>query len=91
MGLFVLQDGDIIDGQNDILSQRELAFTLDVSRSTIRRWVRQGLPRIQFSNAIGYNLLDVQDWLERVKQLPPSDLVRRWEQARKTLKKIEGK
>lgn len=90
MGYFVLQDGDVVDGENDILSARELAFALDVSRSTIRRWVRQGLPYIRFSNAIGYNLLDVQAWLEDHKQLPPSDLVRRWQQARVTLKKLEG-
>jgi transcriptional regulator with XRE-family HTH domain len=89
MGFFTTVEGDIIDGGNDILSQRELAFTLDVSRSTIRRWAREGMPRIAFSNNIGYNLLDVQDWLERVKQLPSSDLVRRWEQARKTLKKLQ--
>ena len=89
MGLFYTQDGDIVDGENDILSARELAFALDVSRSTIRRWAREGMPRIAFSNNIGYNLLDIQDWLEKNKQLPPSDLVRRWEQARKTLKKLQ--
>ena len=90
MGFFVLQNGDVVDGEGDILSLRELSFALDISRSTLRRWCRQGMPYIRFSNAIGYNLLDIQDWLEQNKQLPPSDLVRRWEQARKTLKKIEG-
>ena len=89
MGFFVLQNGDVVDGEGDILSLRELSFALDISRSTLRRWCRQGMPYIRFSNNIGYNLLDVQDWLEQNKQLPPSDLVRRWEQARKTLKKLQ--
>ena len=91
MGLFYTEDGTIVDGENDILSLRELSFALDKSRSTLRRWVRQGMPRIAFSNAIGYNLLDVQEWLEKNKQLPPSDLVRRWQRARIALMKLEDK
>ena len=90
MGLFVLQDGDIVDGGNDILSQRELAFTLDVSRSTIRRWAREGMPYISFSNEKGYNLKDVEEWLSIHKNYPPSYLTKRWSQARITLKKLEG-
>ena len=88
MGLFYTEDGDVIDGENDILSLRELAFTLDVSRSTVRRWKREGMPFITFSNAVGFNLLEVQDWLEKHKHRPPSDLVRRWKQARITLRKF---
>ena len=90
MGYFTTVDGDIIDGGNDILSLRELAFTLDVSRSTVRRWAREGMPRIAFSNAMGYNLLDVEDWLSLHKNYPPSYLTKRWSQARITLKKLEG-
>ena len=91
MGFFKTTDGDIVDGENDILSMRELAFTLGVSRSTVRRWKREGLPCIGFENNIGFNLLDVQDWLERNKRYPPSFLSKRWESARKTLMKLEGK
>ena len=91
MGYFRTTDGDIIDGENDILSMRELAFTLGVSRSTVRRWKREGLPCIGFENNLGFNLLDVQDWLERNKHYPPSFLSKRWESARKTIQKLEGK
>ena len=84
-------DGDFVNGENEILSMRELAFALGVSRSTVRRWKREGMPCIGFENNLGFNLLDVQDWLERNKQYPPSFLSKRWESARKTIQKLEGK
>ena len=91
VGYFRLLNGDIIDGENDILSMRELAFTLGVSRSTVRRWKREGLPCIGFENNLGFNLLDVEAWLEKHKRYPPSFLSKRWASASKTIKKLEGK
>ena len=91
MGYFRLTDGDIIDGENEILSMRELAFTLGVSRSTVRRWKREGLPCIGFENNLGFNLLDVEAWLEKHKRYPASFLTRRWEQSRITLRKLGEK
>jgi len=91
VGYFRLTNGDIVDGENEILSTRELAFTLGVSRSTVRRWKCEGMPCIGFENNLGFNLLDVQDWLERNKHYPPSFLSKRWESSRKTIQKLEGK
>ena len=91
MGLFYTEDGTIVDGENDILSLRELSFALDKSRSTLRRWREQGLPYISFSNEKGYNLKDVEEWLSIHKHYPPSYLTKRWALARITLKKLEDK
>lgn len=82
MGFFKTIDGDIIDGENDILSKTELAKALSISRSTIQRYMRQGLPHVDFENGTGFNLIEVQEWLEKHKSLPPDYLKQRWKESR---------
>ena len=90
MGFFRSTDGDIIDGENDILSKYELMYVLKISRSTIQRYMKQGLPHVYFENGVGFNLLETQDWLERHKSIPPESLRKRWAEHRTFMRKLDG-
>jgi predicted site-specific integrase-resolvase len=60
-------DGDIvITGDTDnLISKMELMERLNVSRATIQRWLRIGLPYTPFANFIVFNYNDVKKWLEQ--------------------------
>lgn len=88
LGFFRAVDGSFIDGENDILSKCELMHMLGISRSSVQRYMRQGLPYVPFdNNTTGFNLLEVQAWLEKNKALPPDYLRKRWQEHSKTFKK----
>jgi len=90
MSLWRTQDGDFIVGESDILSKSELMAVVELSRSTIQRYMRQGLPHILFDNNVtGFNLKEAQDWLERNKHLPPGHLRKRWEEHSRMMRKLK--
>lgn len=81
MALFRMVDGSFLDGETDILSKLELMTITGLSRSTIQRYMRQGLPYTLFdNNKAGFNLMEAQDWLSRNKALPPRTLQKRWKE-----------
>ena len=60
-------DGDIVitDDTDNLISKMELMERLNVSRATIQRWLRIGLPHTPFANFIVFNYNDVKKWLEQ--------------------------
>ena len=90
MGFFRTTDGDIVDGENDILSKYELMYVLNISRSTIQRYMKQGLPHVHFENGVGFNLLEVKEWLEKNKSIVPDSLQKRWKEHRDFMRKLDG-
>jgi predicted DNA-binding transcriptional regulator AlpA len=90
MSYFKTQDGDIIDGENDILSKCELMEIVHLSRSTIQRYMKQGLPYILFDNNVaGFNLKEAQEWLEKHKSLPSDYLRKRWAEHSRMIRKLK--
>ncbi len=85
-------DGDHINGEKDILSKKELMTLLRCSRSTVQRYMRQGMPSIPFDNGwTGYDLAAVQEWLRENGKRAPLDLVTRWRETAKVLDKAKEK
>jgi len=84
---FRVADGSFLDGEGEIVSKQELMTIASCSRSTIQRYMRQGLPYTLFSdNKAGFNLIEAQDWLERNKNMTPGHLKQRWAEHREFMK-----
>ena len=65
MSVFIKSDNEIIVGDEYVLSKQELMDKLCVSRGTIQRWQKKGLPFAEYSNRLnGYCLATVLEWLE---------------------------
>lgn len=97
MAFFRVADGSFLDGEGEIVSKQELMTIMSkcdkpCSRSTIQRYMRQGLPYTLFSdNKAGFNLIEAQDWLERNKNMTPGHLKQRWAEHREFMKAQKGK
>ena len=65
MALFRLIDNSlVITDEYDLLTQKQLVKKLGVSRSTVSRLMRKGMPCLRFQNRrVGYRLKDVIDWM----------------------------
>jgi len=49
---------------NEYITTEELCRWLRVSRSTIERWRKLGMPFIKKERAVRYNKRKIQEWLE---------------------------
>ena len=87
---FRTADGDHLSGEKDILSKKELMTVLRCSRSTVQRYMRQGMPYIPFDNGwTGYDINAVQEWLTENEKRAPLNLVTRWRETAKVLDKVK--
>lgn len=65
--LFYANDGTIYISDGDILCKAELQAALGISRATVQRWMREGLPCTRYANnIIGYDLAAVREWMNKV-------------------------
>jgi len=72
MAVFIKSDNEIVIGDKSMLSKQELMDKLCVSRSTLQRWQRMGLPFADFANNLnGYCLETVIQWLKSQGQSDP--------------------
>ena len=63
MALFEKQDAYII-GEGDLLSKSEVMDWLGISRSTIQRMMKDGLPFTRFKSCVAFSKYDTQEWLK---------------------------
>ena len=63
MTTFTKSDGSFVLGEKDIINKTQLAEKYQVSKQTIQRWQRMGMPVIQFNNFNGYDVEQVDNWL----------------------------
>ena len=77
MALFEKQDGTFVRGENDIINKRELIELLGVSRATIQRMMKNGLPYTRFVNYVAFDYSEVKHWLEENNYAPP-ELMSKW-------------
>jgi len=86
MALFQNIEGTYLVGEDDLLCKRELMSVLGVSRSTVQRWMKKGLPYTAYRTNTGFILTDVQEWLAK-EGYAPADLTKIW---RSRLRKEKG-
>lgn len=53
--------------ENEFLTVEELSKMLKISRSTIDRWRKEGLPHIKIGNSIRFDKAEVLQWLNSNK------------------------
>ena len=77
MNLFKMQDGSYVL-TDELITKSQLRKILGISRGTIQRWQKKGLPFTQFNNRRnGFSPKQVNDWL--VSQGYPSvELLSKW-------------
>ena len=61
--LFVKIDGEYVLGEDDIVSKKDVMQELNISQSTLQRYMRQGLPFTLFENKAGFFWIEVNRWL----------------------------
>jgi hypothetical protein len=67
---FVEASGVIVDGENTLLTKRELCEAMDVSQSTIQRLMLRGLPYIRYINGLAFNVDEVRLFLASINYPP---------------------
>jgi len=87
MTLFQTQDNNFVIGEGDLINKKELAIRLGVSRASIQRWMRLGMPYTPYRNFNGYEIRKVEAWLQEQNYGNPQ-LIRRWREENK--RKKEG-
>lgn len=50
------------------ITLKELCEKLKISRATVDRWRREGLPFIKIGNGVRFIESDVMEWIKRNKQ-----------------------
>ncbi len=65
MALLRKVDGDWILGESEIVNTRELTERLGVTRRTIGRWVKEGLPTVRYGRFNAHNVDEVMKWLDK--------------------------
>jgi len=61
--IFVKKDGDFVLGEDDIVSKKDVMDELQISRSTMQRYMNKGLPFTLFENKAGFIWTQVNGWL----------------------------
>lgn len=87
MAIFKTDAGDYYVSEGDILNKRELVAVLGISRATIQRWLRKGLPCVHYANnLLGFDLKAVEAWLKE-QGYPPKNLMKEWHRQKKEFRK----
>jgi predicted DNA-binding transcriptional regulator AlpA len=63
MATFRAQDGSFVLTGGELVNKNELMELLHVSKSTIQRMMRKGMPYTMFGNYAAYNTREVEEWL----------------------------
>jgi predicted site-specific integrase-resolvase len=80
MAVFKNINGEYLISDNEILTKREMCEVLGISIATINRWMKKGMPYVQYSNQRnGYSVPEVNSWIEQTGRVP-SDILKQWKQ-----------
>ena len=83
LNLFELQDGNFVLS-DELVTKRQLTEILGVSRQTIQRWQRLGLPCTLFKNGRnGFSPKQVNQWLVE-NGYPCVELLQKWKGDKET-------
>jgi hypothetical protein len=85
MTLFRQNDDTFIVGEGDLINKKELIAILGVSKASIQRWMRIGMPYTPYKNFNGYEIAKVEAWLKEQNYGNPQ-LIRRWREENKRMK-----
>ena len=85
MTLFRLENGDYIYSTSEIVNKRELLDILKISKSTLQRMMRRGLPFTMFGGYAGFNVQEVKNWLME-RGYTDMDLISQWQRQSKQKK-----